>query len=45
MIQDIMPESSNLWFDNFYTSHKIIADLSDLRINAAGTCRLDRLKL
>ena len=29
--------------DNYYTSYKIISDLKDLNIKAAGTTRLDRL--
>ena len=45
MIRGIVPKYSQLWMDNYYTSYKIIADLKDLEIKAAGTVRIDRLGL
>ncbi len=45
IINGIVGFNDQLWMDNYYTSYKVIADLFDNSIRAAGTTRIDRLGL
>ena len=45
VIRDIISEGNHLFLDNYYTSYRLLEDLSKRYINVTGTVRIDRLEL